>query len=127
MIIKSFKIFENSLIQDEIDRLLDKGIKNLTPEEMAFLKNPVFKQKVKQQTKEILKYYNVAENFFRRILFTDVRNYDLNDDLDLFDILANEDEVYDVANKLYYMYNVQIDPENNNDFKLLNIFKKIKI
>jgi hypothetical protein len=127
MIIKSFRIFENSLVQDEIDRLLDKGIANLTPDEISFLKNPVFKLKKIEKPKEILKYYNIAEIFFRKVLFADVRNYDLNDDLDLFDILANEDEVYDVVNKIYYMYRVQIDPENNNDFKLLNIFKKIKV
>ena len=49
--ITNFEIFEKSrliegvvtpktYIENEIDRLIDKGIKNLTPKEKEFLKNP---------------------------------------------------------------------------------------
>ena len=114
-------------VQDEIDRLMDKGFKNLTPEEMEFLKNPHKKQKPQNSNEkpEILKYYQIAEEFFRSVVGRDIRNFDLNDNLDLWDIMNSEEEVYHVGNTIYYKYGVQIDPENNNDFKLVNIFKKI--
>jgi hypothetical protein len=115
-------------MEEEIDRLMDKGYDNLTPEEKEFLKNPheVEVHELKpQKEKQILKYYDIGKDFFNRIVGTDIRNYDLNDTIDLFDIMDNEDEVYQVANTLYYMYGVQIDPEDNNDYKLVNIFKKI--
>jgi hypothetical protein len=116
-------------IEDEIDRLMDKGYDNLTPGEKQFLKNPyeiTIPNNIKQQKeKQILKYYDIAQDFFDKIVGTDIRNYELNDSIDLFDIMADEDEVYQVANTLYYVYGVEIDPENNNDYKLVNIFKKI--
>ena len=125
---KYLKTYKESLKTDleiEMDDLLDKGIENLTPDEIDFLKNPYKEEEKKPQKQEILKYYQIADNFFKRILSTDVRNYDLDDKIDLFDILHNDDEVHEVVNSIYYMYGVQIDPENNSDFKLLNIFKRI--
>ena len=126
--ITSFKIFENvtpkTQVQDEIDRLMDKGIKNLTPEEMEFLKNP-YKKKESNNRPEILKYYQIAEEFFKTVVGRDIRNFDLDDNLDLWDIMNNDDEVNQVGNTIYYKYGVQIDPENNDDFKLVNIFKRI--
>jgi hypothetical protein len=128
--ITKFEMFESikTSMEEEIDRLMDKGYDNLTPEEKEFLKNPheVEVPELKpQKEKQILKYYDIGKDFFNRIVGTDIRNYDLNDTIDLFDIMDNEDEVYQVANTLYYMYGVQIDPEDNNDYKLVNIFKKI--
>jgi hypothetical protein len=114
-------------IEDEIDRLMDKGYKNLTPDEQDFLKNPYksTEEPKEEPKKEILKYYSIAEDFFRRVLSTDVRNYELNDNLDIFDIVKDDNEAFDVANTIYYKYGIQIDPENNDEFKLVNIFKKI--
>jgi hypothetical protein len=126
--LKTYKELNESLKTDleiEMDDLLDKGIENLTPDEIDFLKNPYKKEEKEFKKQEILKYYQIADNFFKRILSTDVRNYDLDDKIDLFDILHNDDEVHEVVNSIYYMYGVQIDPENNSDFKLLNIFKRI--
>ena len=112
-------------IEDEIDALLDKGWNNLTPVQKDFLKNPNKpKEEEEKPKKDILKYYPTAEIFFRKVLGADVRNYDLDDNIDLYDILG-EDEVYKAVNDIYYMYDIQIDPEDNNDFKLINIFKKI--
>jgi len=112
-------------VQDEIDRLMDKGLENLTPEEKEFLNNPYKPKETEKDTNEILKYYQIAENFFRSIIGVDVRNFDLNDKIDLFDVLHSEEEVYHVGNVIYYKYGIQIDPDNNNDFKLVNIFRKI--
>jgi len=126
--LKTYKELNESLKTDleiEMDDLLDKGIENLTPDEIDFLKNPYKKEEKESKKQEILKYYQIADNFFKRILSTDIRNYDLDDKIDLFDILHNDDEVHEVVNSIYYMYGVQIDPENNSDFKLLNIFKRI--
>jgi len=129
--ITSFKIFENvtpkTQVQDEIDRLMDKGIKNLSPEEMKFLKNPHKKQEPQNSNEkpEILKYYQIAEEFFKNVVGRDIRNFELTDHLDLWDIMNTEEEVYHVGNTIYYKYGVQIDPENNDDFKLVNIFKRI--
>lgn len=112
----------------EIDRLMDKGLKNLSPDELAFLKNPVMKKDEpidEPEKNEIDKYYKIAEDFFKRIVGRDIRNFELNDELSLFDIFDSEDEVYHVVNTIYYMYGVQIDPENDDDYVLLNIFKKI--
>lgn len=132
LFVKNFNLKEGvtpkSSTEEEIDRLLDQGYDNLTPEEKQFLKNP-YEIKVpelkSQKEKQILKYYDIGKDFFNRVVGTDIRNYELNDNIDLFDIMDNEDEVYQVANTLYYMYGVQIDPEDNNDYKLINIFKKI--
>lgn len=123
--IEKIKVFEStkSDFEIEMDKLLDRGIRNFKPEEIDNLKNPVKEQP--KQKEEILKYYQIADNFFNRVLSTDVRNYDLNDQIDLFDITSNEDEVFQMANTIYYMYGVQIDPEKNEDFKLVNIFRKI--
>ena len=127
--LKTYKELNESSKPDleiEMDDLLDKGIDNLTPEEIEFLKNPYKeKENKKPEKQEILKYYQIANNFFNKVLSTDIRNYDLDDKIDLFDILHNEEEVHEVVNSIYYMYGVQIDPENNSDFKLVNIFKKI--
>lgn len=134
--ITDFKIFENiqegltpkTEVQLEIDRLMDKGMKNLTPDELSFLKNPVIKKKEPQpiqSSNEIDKYYKIAEDFFSRVVGRDIRNFELNDKLDLWDIFDTEDEVYHAGNTIYWMYGVQIDPENDNDYILLNIFKKI--
>lgn len=123
--IEKIEVFESakSDFEIEMDELLDRGIRNFKPEEIDNLKNPVKEQP--KQKEEILKYYQIADNFFNRVLSTDVRNYDLNDQIDLFDITSNEDEVFQMANTIYYMYGVQIDPEKNEDFKLVNIFRKI--
>ncbi len=132
--ITNFKLFLESVtpktdIEDKIDSLMDKGYDNLTPQEKEFLKNPKInhdKLKIEpKKSEEILNYYQAAENFFYKVIGRDVREFDLNDNLTLFDILNNEDEVDSVANTLYYMYNVQLNPEDNEDFKLVNIFKKI--
>ena len=112
-------------VQDEIDRLMDKGLDKLTPEEKEFLKNPYKPKEPEKDTQEILKYYQIAENFFRNVIGVDIRNFELNDKIDLFDVLHSEEEVYHVGNVIYYKYGVQIDPDNNNDFKLVNIFRKI--
>lgn len=122
-------LFESSKteVQSEVDRLMDKGLKNLTPEELEYLKNPYKQKEEPEETDnlEILKYYTIAEDFFRKVIGRDIRNFELNDDLDLWDIMSTEEEVYHVGNIIYYKYGVQIDSENNDDFKLVNIFKKI--
>ena len=74
---------------------------------------------------EIDKYYKIAEDFFNRVVGRDIRNFELTDKLDLWDIFDTEDEVYHAGSTIYYMYGVQIDPENDDDYVLLNIFKKI--
>lgn len=130
--ITNFEIFEGltqkSEVQMEIDRLMDKGLKNLTPDELSFLKNPVMKKDEpidEPEKNEIDKYYKIAEDFFNRVVGRDIRNFELTDKLDLWDIFDTEDEVYHAGSTIYYMYGVQIDPENDDDYVLLNIFKKI--
>jgi len=130
--ITKFKIFENvtpkTNIEEEIDRILDKGYNNLTSDEKYFLKNTHnITKKYKSPIQKIDNYYDIAQEFFKKIIGTDIKNYKLDDNIDLFDIMNNEDEVIQVVNMLYYIYNVQIDPEVDNDYKLLNIFKKISM
>lgn len=109
---KKNRIIENvtpkTQVQDEIDRLMDKGIKNLTPEEMEFLKNPHKKQEPQKSKDkpEILKYYQIAEEFFKNVVGRDVRNFELSDNLDLWDIMNTEEEVNHVGNTIYYKYGV---------------------
>jgi hypothetical protein len=116
-----------SEVQTEIDCLIDKGIENLNSKEIEFLKNP-YKPKPESKLRngqDIMKYYGIASNFFEKVIGTDIRNYELNDDLTLFDILANEEEVDHVVNIIFYKYHIQIDPENNDNYKLVDIFKRI--
>jgi len=130
--VKKYKNWLNEIVtpktyvQSEMDKLLDKGLDNLSAEEIEFLKNPHKKDDEDEKPKqEILKYHQIAEEFFRNVIGRDVRNFELNDNLDLWDIMNDDDEVFNIGNILYYKYGIQIDPEINDDFKLVNIFKKI--